>query len=219
MDIDQIITFLKELSAEVVIRFLELLRAPIDNSDILWSAIPLLIATLFIMIYFGKHQKEELGWGTAFGNTMVFLFVAIEIIKKMYYHGGNGSIENIIQNGVYLPLTIGLITTSIGLMTLTYFQILPKRLAFFLFSAPPINVTVYVLMTMVYANVKADHITILASILFLAIILVIKKIIEFAEDFFGWSDDSVKADPNLVDEIEESQKSEREKILEKIETP
>jgi len=168
---------LKQTAEQVWDRTIELVLAPLNNIDMLWIAIPLFIATLFMILYFGRHKQEELGWNTAFGNTMVFIFVAVAIIREMYIQGGD-SFDGIFTPGLYGALALGLCIASGLLMFFTYFHLLPKRLAFFMFSAPPINVSVYAVMSLVYANVAVDHITVLASIVILVGILVIGRLLQ-----------------------------------------
>ncbi len=175
-----------EIATAVLSRLMELLKAPLTEPKMLWMAVPLVIATLFITLYFGKYRKEELGWNTAFGNTMVFLFVSLDIIQEMYYDAnGVGSWNNLLANPFHLTMTIALIAVAMFLMLVTYYHLLPKRLAFFMFSAPPINVTVYVLMTMVYTEVPADYITLGAAILLFLLISIFLKIIRILEEKAG----------------------------------
>jgi hypothetical protein len=174
------------LSQVLYSRFLDLALAPLQNQNMLWAAVPLAIATLFITLYFGRNRREELGWNTAFGNTMVFLFVAISLIKEMY--GQGGSWGGIFSNELYLALSIALASASLMLMFITYFHLMPKRAAFFLFSAPPINVTVYVVMTIVYANVPPDLATVAAGILLLITIILLTKIIQLLIRLIGLDD-------------------------------
>jgi len=176
-------TITTEVAPQVWARTIELALAPLNNQNMLWIAIPLLIATLFMTLYFGRYKREELGWNTAFGNTMVFLFVALNLIKEMYQQGG--SLEILFENRLYLLLTVGLMAAGVLLMFVTYFHLLPKRLAFFLFSAPPINVAVYVAMAIVYADVPTDYMTVLAGVLFLILILVIAKILQLFLKLMG----------------------------------
>jgi hypothetical protein len=175
---------IKQTAEQVWDRTIELILAPLNNIDMLWIAIPLLITTLFMILYFGRHKKEELGWNTAFGNTMVFIFVAVAIIREMYMQGGE-SFDGIFTPGLYGALALGLGVASGLLMFFTYFHLLPKRLAFFMFSAPPINVAVYAVMSLVYANVAVDHITVLASIVLLVAILVIGKLLQLIIGLVG----------------------------------
>ncbi len=174
------------LSQVLAARFLDLALAPIHNSNMLWAAIPLAIATLFITLYFGRNRQEELGWNTAFGNTMVFLFVAINLIREMYVQGG--SWDSVLENRLYLALCIGLTCASVLMMFVTYFHLMPKRAAFFLFSAPPINVTVYVVMTIVYADVQPDLLTVAAGLLLLAMIVGLTRLIQLIVRLAGLED-------------------------------
>lgn len=169
----------------VWVRFVQLVEAPFSDPQMLWSVVPLIMATLFMTLYFGKYKKEELGWNTAFGNTMVFLFMAISIIRQMYYSDAIGSWDNVFSNSFYFFVTAALIGAAFVLMLITYYHLLPKRVAFFLFSAPPINVSVYVLMTIIYTGVPADSITLLAAVLLFIITYVILKGIQILEQMAG----------------------------------
>ncbi len=173
---------------EIVERLFVLVNAPLADEKLLWVATPLLIATLFMTLYFGKYSKEELGWNTAFGNTMVFLFVSINIIQFLYYSGETGSWDNVLSNKFHLSVTLGLAASAFLLMLITYYHLLPKKIAFFLFSAPPVNVAVYVLMTVVYRGVPADTITFAAGTLLFLIIFAIVRAIQSLEHVAGQSE-------------------------------
>jgi len=192
MDYDEIDAILKTIGATAIEhgtmiwnRLNDLALAPIDNQGMLWIAVPLVIATFFITLYFGRYNKEELGWNTAFGNTMVFLFVAINIIKEMYMQ--EGSLQSIYDNTLYFWITIGLVGAGILLMFVTYFHLLPKKLAFFLFSAPPINVSIYVVMAMVYASVIPDYYTLAAAVILLIGILIAGELLKGLIQILGLS--------------------------------
>jgi len=99
----------------------------------------------------------------------------------MYYSEGVGSWDNVFLRPFYLTITIGLTIAAVILMLTTYYHLLPKNVAFFLFSAPPVNVSIYVLMAIVYAQVPANTITLTAAIIFFVIIFTILKGIQFLE--------------------------------------
>lgn len=170
---------------EVVSRLSVLVFAPLNDQLLLWAALPLVLATLFMTLYFGKYSKEELGWNTAFGNTMVFLFVSLNLIQTMYFADGVGSWDNVFSNTFYLSITTALVGAAFFLMLITYYHLLPKSVAFFLFSAPPVNVSVYVLMTIVYAGVPADMVTLTAAVLLFALIFALLKAIQMLESMAG----------------------------------
>jgi hypothetical protein len=180
-------------------RFLEMMLVPLDDPEIIWAAAPLIIALVFMTFYFGRYKGEELGWNTAFGNTMVFIFMAINLIKKMYFDTGIGTIDGILDNPLYLLLSIGLILAGFLLMFITYFRLIPKELAFFMFSTPPLNVTIYVITTMIYSDVPADLITLVAALILLVIILVVTTILKNLVYVFLGEKDSEDVVPEVGD--------------------
>jgi hypothetical protein len=211
-----------DISQKVIDRTVELVLAPLNHQEMLWIAVPLIIATLFMTMYFARYKKEELGWNTAFGNTMVFLFVALNIIKTMYYQDGVGDLENIYSNSLYLFISIGLVAVSLLLMAFTYLHLLPKRLAFFLFSAAPINVSVYVVMAVVYASLPADYLTVLAGVVFLFVILLVAKILQFFLRIMGLEYKTKLVNMELPEELaskikEFDTEEERKALAEKVE--
>ncbi|MBU0591105.1 hypothetical protein KKF81_03485 [Candidatus Micrarchaeota archaeon] len=199
MTTSELETQVYELAMQIWDRLKDLILAPIENHNMLWIAVPLLAATIFITLYFGRYKKEELGWNTAFGNTMIFLFVAINLIKEMYQQGG--SLENLYDNELYFSITVGLAGCGLLLMFITYFHLMPKKLAFFLFSAPPINVTIYMVMAVVYADVIPDNITILAGVVFLLGIIILTKAIRALISLLGLSYVIPLEDLQLPDDI------------------
>jgi hypothetical protein len=198
-------------------RFIELAMAPLRSEEILWAALPLAIATIFMTLYFGKHSKEGISWNDAFGNAMVFMFVAIGLIRELYYQGGAGSWSYLLTNNLYFSITLGLIGASAVLMYITYYHLLPPRLAFVVFSTIPINVSVYVVMTVVYADMPSDYLTALAALLLLLVIFMISKILQFFERSLGMSDEAPDKTQERLDEMEKEEEEfeEEEKEFQK----
>ena len=75
MDLPSFIQF------ELTPRFAELVQAPFSHPDMLWMALPLLVSTLFMQIYFGRYKSEKLSWNTAFSNSLILIFVGIDSIR------------------------------------------------------------------------------------------------------------------------------------------
>lgn len=173
------------LAMQVWERFLELLSAPANEPEMLWFAIPLVFATLMMTLYFGRYRKEELGWSTAFENTMIFLFISFDLVRRMYNATTPGSWDNILGNSLYLPITAGLALVSVVSMFFVYYHLLPKRLAYVMFSKLPINIGIYVVMTIVYVGVAADWITVGAGILLFAAVWMVIKGIQLLQKLSG----------------------------------
>ena len=165
-------------------RFMQIVSAPLTNQDILWFALPLAIATIFMTLYFGKY-REELGWESAFENTMIFIFVAIDVVREIYYSSGEGSWANLFNNSFYSSISITLLIMGIIFMIIAYYRLLPKKWAFFVFNYAPMNVTLYVVMAVVYTNVAADWITLVAGGMLFALLYSLLRGIQWLEAHAG----------------------------------
>ncbi|HLD02443.1 MAG TPA: hypothetical protein VJC07_01960 [Candidatus Nanoarchaeia archaeon] len=150
-------------------RFLEILRAPYTYSDMLWSLAPVVAALLLIELYFGRYKHEELGWNTAFGNTLVLLFVSIDLFRRLYTTGTLHP-EN-------PKLMIAAIVAVFGILLsfIDFFHLLPKRLAWDVSSKTPMNFLACIAVILVYAEIPLDRITFFASLILGILVAAILK--------------------------------------------
>ena len=160
------------------LRFQELISAPYYYPDMIWMIVPLVV-TLFVMqFYFGKYSKEEMGWNTAVGNTLVLFFISLDLLRHIY----NLPPADLI-NFFYYPIkTMVALLVSMQAITLffaDFFRFLPKRLAFFISSPLPVNLTAYVAIALVYSHLALDKYTILAGLLLFLILFIIIHILQF----------------------------------------
>ncbi|MEM4271973.1 MAG: hypothetical protein QXH30_00095 [Candidatus Bilamarchaeaceae archaeon] len=209
------------LAANVVWhRFEELVLAPANYPQMLWFSVPLLFAMVIVAFYFGRYRKEELGWGTALENSMIFLFVSIDIVREMYESTEPHSWMNIMGNPLYLSITAGLAGFSIFSMLLIYYHLLPKRLTFFLFSKVPVSIALYVIMTIVYAGVPADWNTVAAGVLLFLIVWLIVKSIHFFQHLTGMRHvEAEREAEKMRQEEEEEGKKRREREKKRMPQP
>ena len=76
--------FISFIAQSLLPRLLELVKAPVEHTEILWILVPLFISSFLMILYFGRHRDEELGWNTAFGNNIALMFVIVNVMKKLY---------------------------------------------------------------------------------------------------------------------------------------
>ncbi len=166
----------REIYAEQIFnRFLDILLAPIRNPEMLWIAIPLIITIFMMEFYFGKHKEEELGWNTAYGNAIVLIFVAVDLIRYTYNLGELFSFN-------IKTLIIGLVIIDGILLTLIdFYHLLPKTFAFGLSSKLPINFLAYCAIIFIYESLPIDAITLGGLFLALLLLFIIMKIIDLVE--------------------------------------
>lgn len=76
-----------KISVATYNRIWEIVQAPATHSDMIWIIAPIVIAFLLMSFYFGRYKKEELGWNTAFGNSMVLIFATVDLLRHQYLEG------------------------------------------------------------------------------------------------------------------------------------
>ena len=133
-------------------RFLNLITAPLFHKEMIWIVFPLAITTILMKFYFGRYSKEELGWNTAVGNSLVLFFVSLDLLKNI----NQGNLNTIVSNFTDLPLQ-SIIAFYVGVVgflmfIFDFFHILPKKLAFFLGNSLVINLTAYIAIVLIYTN-------------------------------------------------------------------
>lgn len=156
-------------------RFLELLLAPVNYPEVLWMVIPTLIALFSMETYFGRYRDEDLGWENAFGNSLVLLFVSIDMIRLLYNQSGWSIFIYITPE---MALILAVVVEGVGLSLMSFYHEMPKHIALNLSSILPMNFIAYISLLLVYTDIPIVSIyTLLASFGILAIIVGIVKLI------------------------------------------
>ncbi|MBU0929747.1 MAG: hypothetical protein KJ623_01605 [Nanoarchaeota archaeon] len=165
----------REIYAEQVWhRFIEILTAPYHIPEMLWIAIPLLITIFLMEIYFAKYREEELGWNTAYGNSIVLIFVAIDLIRHLFNNG-------LLDINVKALVIVLLIIDGAILTLIDFYHLLSKEFAFGLSSKLPTNFLAYCAIILVYTNIPVDWVTLGGLFLLLLTLAIIIKIIDLVE--------------------------------------
>jgi hypothetical protein len=168
-------------------RLFDLLAATFRQGEMLWIVLPLLFTFLVMEFYYDRHADEELGWGAAVANSLILIFVAIDLIKVSFEHAtpwdvlssvmsyafGDGQLA-VEPQVLFLILFLGALGMSVTLIN--YFHLLPRRMAFVVSSHPPINFLAYFAIAIVYSThtehpIPFDMATLIAGALLFVIIL------------------------------------------------
>jgi hypothetical protein len=150
-------------------RFIEVLTAPFNTPGMLWIVTPLWIIILLMELYFGRYTSEELGWNTAVGNSLVLIFITIDLLRHIY---GNGSFLTVDIKELFLvqKTVIAMIIGALSLVLLftDFFHMIPKKLAFLVSATLPIHLIAYFAIVFVYSNIPLDGYAFI-SILFISL--------------------------------------------------
>ena len=196
-------------------RVIDLLKAPVINPEMIWMVTPLVIVTLLMTFYFGRYKKEELGWNTVVGNSLILIFIAIDLLRKIFNMSFPGSAQNLINNPILSLLSFAVLLTGILLMLMNYSHFLPKRMAFFLSSPLTVNLIAYTVMAIVYAGVPASKITLVAAIALFIILFIILKILQVFQNVMGSRLSTVREEERNEEEAEEEAKEILKSAIEK----
>lgn len=139
--------------------FFDLLLAPFKYQDMLWILVPLIISVALMEVYYGRYKHEEIGWSSVFGNSVVLIFVSIDLFRHLYGQGTLGftDFRNLLAIGIMLE---GFVLTMIG-----FLHVLPKKFAFSLGSKLPTSLIAYMAIILIYAPVEINLWVILFSVI------------------------------------------------------
>lgn len=163
--IEQLSVYWDFLLAQIIPRFVSFIEAPIHDTDMLYTVVPLLASLTLMEIYFGRNKTEELGWNTAFGNTVALFFVMANLVRYLL---SKYPVDALINDAVpsYKLTLVGILSLEAAILIyFNYYHMLPKNLAFLISSSLPVNVTAFLTTVMVMGNFPFDFVTLQAAIM------------------------------------------------------
>lgn len=165
----------------IIEQLLILLKAPVTNSELLWIAAPLFVTTLVLTFYFGLYKREELGWNTSVGNSIVLLFVCVDLLRTMYHYTPTPVLMNFVDNPWKTTVVSAILIEAVLMVIFAFYHLIPAKIMYFIASPLPVNLQAYIISTLVYTRTPPNRYTIYAAIiLFFAFFIIINlfKILE-----------------------------------------
>lgn len=161
---------------EYLSRSLDILITPFIKTDILWIVLPLLLILVMIHLYFGRNRSEELGWNSAFSNSISLIWISVILMRTLYQKNGMdiisdpSSSKSLILVGIFASITL-------ILMFFNFFHILPKRLAFTISSSESMYITAFIIISVILGDFPLDMHTLVSSIIvFIVLVILFKSI-------------------------------------------
>lgn len=174
-----------DYALEVVMpRVKELVVAPAEHPEMLWTLAPMIIALVLMQLYFGRNKDEALGWNTAFGNSIALIFISASLLRQLYIMSGIGQVEDFLFSALALNepkflIIAFLFLYGVLLSTISFFHWLPEKLAFFMMSGVPINATAYVVIVLVNSkNIPLDVNTLSAGVVILVMVYILSVLLK-----------------------------------------
>jgi len=155
------------------------------KEEVGWVILPLIMATIIMLIYFEKYDEERPGWNTYVSNSLVLLFISVILFRYIYGLGGGGAINFI----TYLDkaiISLVLLLIGIVMLFLNFKHFLPEKIAKYLSSPLTLNLLAYIVILRVYSNLNCELETFLSLlIIFLFFLLVFNLIIIILKNLFS----------------------------------
>lgn len=186
--------FIETIQTELVPRFLSILKAPLTSADMLWIAIPLIIALLLVEFYFKYHNKELLRWDPLTGNALILIFVSLDLFREINNTVGfQIDLAFLESAGIQIKAVLAGLIGIVGLLGVftKLLHILPKRTPFKFSGILIINLFAYISVSLVYTHVPMDPATIISIILLLILLMIIFSIAHLfqnkAKEYFDFA--------------------------------
>lgn len=148
-------------------RFIELVTGPFKNPEMIWIALPLIFTLIIIELYFGRYKGDELTWNTALTNSLVLIFVSLNLMQQIFIEEGN-LFKTAFSTWFYVALFV--FALGILLFLADFFRWIPEGLAFIISAHLPVNITAYTAIVLVYNKIPLDLMTFLAWFLIILIL-------------------------------------------------
>lgn len=142
-------------------RLFVFVAAPFLYLDMWWLLVHLILTFVLFEFYFERHEDEDLGWSAALANSIVMIFIGLELIRHLYHHKGNPFGIAIQIAGDFLSQGISEFTFIVllcillvvaGFITagINYFHALPKAIAWLISGHKMVNLIAYFLIVVVF---------------------------------------------------------------------
>jgi len=155
---------IKPLFLQVSDRYVDLVTAPAKNTDMIWIIFPVVAMLILMEFYFGRYSKEKLGWNSAVANSIVLIFVSIDLFRQIYQGDFSMFFEANPSASIQITTTIATVIAILGvwLLMVDFYHLLPENLAYRISSHLPINLIAYLSIILVYTNLSHGDETIKA---------------------------------------------------------
>jgi len=177
-----VVLFFTVVIPELFKRLFVFVAAPFLYPEMWWLLIHLALTFFLFEFYFERHHGENLGWTAALANSVVMIFISLELLRSIYGHDdspfrvfwtiaqdyvalGLFHEQMVMVSLIFLLLAAGAFTAVIN-----YFHLLPGKLAFIISGHKTVNLLAYFLIVVVWRFTQGVPIP-LDGVTFVAIIL------------------------------------------------
>jgi len=161
---------------DILVRTIQIILVPSYNPDVIWSIAPLFFGLIMMQMYFGKYKTEQLGWNTAYGNSVSLVWACFVLFRYMYVTYGFEKAWNTAGLRGQFYLIVGIAFLTFLLIVFNYRHSLPKQLAFFLSNSIPTTVLAYLGIVIVMGRIPVDLVTAISGFIILIVLEIVFRL-------------------------------------------
>lgn len=155
---------------ETIINIFEaFLVTPVQQPDILPTVLPLIMGALIIELYFGKYEKEELGWNTSVGNAVIWATTGITLLLT----------TEMAQQEKFAAFGLIAIGGLVGYMD--FYHKWPETVAFIVSSSGIVYTLAYIAVIVIKTSMPINSTTLKAATFFFVAVNIAFKILQGLE--------------------------------------
>ena len=160
--------FKQQTTEEVIKSFI---LTPVQRPEILPTILPLILGALVIELYFGKHEREDLGWNTAVGNAIIWVTTGVTLLITT---------PGITQKRKYVAYALIGFGSFVGYMD--FYHKWNETVAFLVSSSGIVYTLAYIAVILIKTDTPVNETTIKASAIFFTATMIAFKIIQSFEN-------------------------------------
>jgi len=138
------------------------------KGEVLWTVLPLALATIIMVVYFQRYKEERPGWNDYVANSLVLLFVAMSLLREIYMIDMFGAGNYIEYPGKTIS-TLFLLLIGMIIVKFNFEHLLPKSISQHISSPLTTNLIAYLIILYVYSE-RATSWAMLFSLIILFVI-------------------------------------------------
>jgi hypothetical protein len=197
-------------------RVWEMFITPWKHVETLWAVLPLILILVLIHLYFGRHKTEQLGWNSAFGNSISLLWICVILVKLFFTQHSlhDVSVDPLVfQKSILLGLLLIWVFVQ---LVFNFFHTIPKRFAFVLSSADSVYILAYILISIIAGRIMVDKHGVLAAVVLFCVMVGILEFIKYITPGSARAERILKKREQKKEQRKFAKKNARKKKFKKI---
>jgi hypothetical protein len=131
-----------------------LIFTPLRQPDIIPTVLPLILGALIIELYFGKYEKEELGWNSSVANAVIWATTGLTLLATTQMTSQE-------RLAAYALIGVG---GFVGYMD--FYHKWPETVAFVVSSSGIVYTLAYIAVIMIKTSTPINQVTLEAAAIF-----------------------------------------------------